>query len=352
MNSMNQYFSKIVDFTRAEHNIVQILTDSRFAGISFRPHFKTHRSAAVGELFRKAGVGKITVASLPMADYFAAHGWNDILIAIPANPALAAEYDELASKISLSLLIDSPYTLSLLLHTLKNPVRFCIKADAGYGRAGIKAEKHTSFLALIQMLVDSKKHIFGGIVSHFGNTYHASSAKEIVDINNNSLSKLKALKSFLEAETENACFLSIGDTPSLPHYTAEMLAEVDELRAGNFVYYDMMQVALGTCSVENIAVAFKTSVLSVYLDRSEALVHAGAVHLSKEKCNMPDGKAGFGAVVRLLPNGSIGEIVEDCFVDRISQEHGILRCTQEFFNEFKPGSSIGILPVHSCLVEG
>ncbi len=65
---------------------------------------------------------------------------------------------------------------------------------------------------------------------------------------------------------------------------------------------------------------------------------------------MPDGKAGYGAAVRLLPNGCIGEVVQNCFVDRISQEHGILRCSQEFFNEFSLGSTIGILPVHSCLV--
>lgn len=350
MNSLNQHSSKIVCFARAEQNIAQILTDTRFAKISFRPHFKTHRSIAVGELFRKAGVGKITVASLAMAEYFAANGWNDILIAIPANPALATEYDELAGKIDLSLLVDSPDSLSLLLHTLKNPIHFCIKADAGYGRAGIKTEKFASFFALIQTIANSKKHSFGGIVSHFGNTYHASSEQEIVDINNNSLAKLKTLKSFLEAETGNACFLSIGDTPSLPHYTTEMLAGVDELRAGNFVYYDMMQVALGTCRIQNIAMAFRTGILSVYPDRSEALVHAGAVHLSKEKCNMPDGKEGFGAVVRLLPDGSFGEVVENCFVDRISQEHGILRCNQKFFNEFHPGDTIGVFPVHSCLV--
>jgi D-serine deaminase-like pyridoxal phosphate-dependent protein len=350
MNSTTQHHSKTIDFGRVEQNIAQILTDSRFDGIAFRPHFKTHRSEAVGELFRKAGVGKITVASLPMAKYFAANGWDDILIAIPANPALANKYDELAGKINLSLLIDCRYSLTLLLQTLKNPIRFCIKADAGYGRAGIEAEKHASFLELIQMVEDSKKHRFGGIISHFGNTYHASSDQEIKDINLSSLSKLKSLKSFVESETGNACFLSIGDTPSLPYYTSEMLAGVNELRAGNFVYYDMMQVALGTCRIENIAMAFKTTVLSVYSSRNEALVHAGAVHLSKEKCLMPDGKAGYGAVVRLLPNGCIGEVVQNCFVDRISQEHGILRCSQEFFNEFSLGSTIGILPVHSCLV--
>ncbi len=248
MNSTTQHDSKTIDFGRVERNIAHVLTDLRFDGIAFRPHFKTHRSASVGEFFRKNGIERITVASLTMAEYFAANNWDDILIAIPANPALANKYDELAGKINLSLLIDCRYSLTLLLQTLKNPIRFCIKADAGYGRAGIEAEKHASFLELIQMVEDSKKHRFGGIISHFGNTYHASSDQEIKDINLSSLSKLK---SFVESETENACFLSIGDTPSLPHYTTEMLAGVNELRAGNFVYYDMMQVALGTCRIEN-----------------------------------------------------------------------------------------------------
>ena len=53
--------------------------------VRFRPHFKTHQSAAIGEWFRAEGVAAITTSSVEMATYFAEQGWNDITIAFPAN---------------------------------------------------------------------------------------------------------------------------------------------------------------------------------------------------------------------------------------------------------------------------
>ena len=145
------------------------------------------------------------------------------------------------------------------------------------------------------------------------------------------------------------CPVSIGDTPSLPHYTPEILKNVTELRPGNFVYYDMMQVSLGTCDINNIAIAVESDILSLYPQRNEVLINAGSIHLSKESCLMPDGKLGYGAIANINKK-SIGSVIENCFVDRISQEHGILRVCPAFFNEFHIGDSIGILPVHSCLI--
>jgi D-serine deaminase-like pyridoxal phosphate-dependent protein len=338
-----------IDCNRAKANLKAVFEDVRFSGVTFRPHFKTHQSIGAGMWFRIAAIEKITVSSLPMAEYFAAGGWNDILIAIPLNPNHIAQYDALASKIKLHLLADNLEILSIALSQIKNPVSFYLKADAGYGRAGWPAENTKEFLKAIQMISQNDRHSFSGILSHFGNTYAVKSAKEITEINLSSITRLRVLKEFLETQTGMPCPLSIGDTPSLPHYTPEMLKNISELRPGNFVYYDMMQVALGTCRINQVAAALEADILSVYPDRNEVLVHAGAVHLSKEACPMPDGKPGFGALVRLNED-SIGEVIEGCFVDRLSQEHGILRVTPEFFKEFNMSDTVGILPVHSCLM--
>jgi len=54
---------------------------ARQFGLHFRPHFKTHQAAALGDLFRAEDVTSITVSSLHMARYFARNGWRDITIA-------------------------------------------------------------------------------------------------------------------------------------------------------------------------------------------------------------------------------------------------------------------------------
>ncbi len=53
--------------------------------MDFRPHFKTHQSAEIGEWFKAEGIEKCSVSSLAMAQYFANAGWKDICVAIPFN---------------------------------------------------------------------------------------------------------------------------------------------------------------------------------------------------------------------------------------------------------------------------
>ena len=91
------------------------------AGVTFRPHFKTHQSAEIGEWFRAAGVTAITVSSVDMALYFARHGWNDITIAFPANLRQQRDLAELARQIHLGLLVESVETVQHLASMLDAP---------------------------------------------------------------------------------------------------------------------------------------------------------------------------------------------------------------------------------------
>jgi D-serine deaminase-like pyridoxal phosphate-dependent protein len=40
---------------------------------------------------------------------------------------------------------------------------------------------------------------------------------------------------------------------------------------------------------------------------------------------------------------------KNCFVRRISQEHGVISLPAEMMEQFKPGNLVGIVPVHTCL---
>jgi len=337
-----------IDHKRVRQNLERVFHNPLFSNINFRPHFKTHQSVETGRVFREFGIDKITVSSFPMAEYFANDGWQDIMIAIPINPADSGSYSKLADKISLHFLVDSAEAAEIAMNQIQNSVTFHIKCDCGYGRAGIPVQNKERFSEIIKLFSTYTNHDFGGLVSHFGNSYHLDE-KGIFDINLSGTSDLRNLKTYLETLHGLNCSISIGDTPSLRLYNDEILNEIDEIRPGNFVYYDVMQFLAGHCQITDIAAALEVPFLSLYPERNEVLVHGGAVHLSKESCPMPDGKIGYGVAIRLSENG-IGEVIQGAFVDRLSQEHGILRVQPGFFNEFKPGDSIGILPVHSCLM--
>ncbi len=67
----------ILDKEKCLRNIKTMLDKSRKHGLIFRPHFKTHQSAVIGNWFSEFGVTSITVSSVFMAEYFADNGWKE-----------------------------------------------------------------------------------------------------------------------------------------------------------------------------------------------------------------------------------------------------------------------------------
>ena len=67
----------LLDKEQVFSNIDKMASKAKATGVKFRPHFKTHQSAEIGNWFRDFGVTAITVSSLDMAIYFAKHGWAD-----------------------------------------------------------------------------------------------------------------------------------------------------------------------------------------------------------------------------------------------------------------------------------
>jgi D-serine deaminase-like pyridoxal phosphate-dependent protein len=139
---------------------------------------------------------------------------------------------------------------------------------------------------------------------------------------------------------------SYGDTPSCS--LAKSLSDFDEVRPGNFVYFDLMQHQLNACAFDDIAVAVACPVVSVYPYRNELIIYGGAVHLSNEYLADDNGRKIYGYIVRLNENGW-SDPIPGAYVSSPSQEHGIVRMETEELVRFKPGDVLGVLPVHSCL---
>src|SRR6056297_2517953 len=104
----------LIDPKKCKENISYMAQKASNKGLSFRPHFKTHQSAAIGQWFFDEGVRKITVSSVDMAKYFAAQNWNDILIAFPLNFNELEEINTLAEKIDLHLTLENEEGLEFL----------------------------------------------------------------------------------------------------------------------------------------------------------------------------------------------------------------------------------------------
>jgi len=334
----------LVNKAKVERNIRRMLEKAKRNEVIFRPHFKTHQLAEIGEIFRETGVDKITVSSVSMAEYFASHGWNDITIAFPVNLREMQQIDNLAGKIRLNLLVDSAFPAGELANSLHNKVGIFIELDNGYHRSGLLPEQTDETDKIIEITGKSDHLRFNGFLTHAGNTYSAKSKTEILSILQDTAHMMKALKEKYVSRFPDI-ILSYGDTPSCS--IADDLSTFDEIRPGNFVYYDVMQYQLGSCSLDDIAVAVACPVVSVYPERNELIIYGGAVHLSKEYIET-DGKKSFGLIVQLNGN-EWGDTIPGAYVSSVSQEHGIVKMPGKYIFRFRPGEVLGVLPVHSCL---
>ena len=334
----------IIDTLKVEQNINMMAEKARQSNTIFRPHFKTHQSDLVGKLFSKFGVDKITVSSVEMAQFFAANNWSDITIAFPVNPREIDEIIKLAADIKLNLLVESVYVLELLEEKLTGSVGIFIKIDVGYNRTGL-ATDDPEIEKIIEFLKSSTSMQFRGFLTHAGHTYHARSKGEILSILELAKQQLTKLKQKYITDFPDV-IISYGDTPSCS--MAKNCVGFDEIRPGNFVYYDVMQYHLGSCCLDDIAVVVACPVVAIHPQRKEVVIYGGAVHLSKEAIEGDNGFKMFGYVVKLTPSGW-GEPIPGAYVSDLSQEHGVVSMPGKDLNHFKPGDLLGILPIHSCL---
>ncbi len=336
----------LLDRRKAVRNIEKMAAKASKSGVRFRPHFKTHRSAAVGEWFRDVGVEAITVSSVDMAIYFAQHGWKDITVAFPANVLEVDKIDALAKEIELGLLVESAEVVRFLGQNLTTKANAWIKVDVGYGRTGILWDRADAVIELARQVETSGPLDFKGLLTHAGHSYHASSREELESIHRDSVDRLSELQHALQAVGFSQVELSIGDTPTCS--VVSDFGAVDEIRPGNFVFYDLKQARIGSCSEGQIAVAVACPVVAKHLERSEVILYGGAVHLSKESF-VADGVQIFGRVVPWEGDGW-GNALPDTYLSSLSQEHGVVRTSAAIVNQINVGDVLLVLPVHSCLL--
>ncbi len=136
----------ILNEERARRNIRRMAQKACDSKIRFRPHFKTHQSAAIGEWFREEGIFAITVSSLSMAAYFAGHGWEDITVAFPFNLREIEDLWDLGGRCHLELLVESVDVVDFLDSRYGREVDLWIKIDAGGNRAGIQCDNSAAIL--------------------------------------------------------------------------------------------------------------------------------------------------------------------------------------------------------------
>jgi len=344
-NSLMLKYSKIKSPTFAINTVVaRVNIENMIKKIpkscTFRPHFKTHNNKKTAELFRALGNNKITVSSIDMALYFRQIGFKDITIAFPTNTREQKKINKLCANTTVGLTFSNFESIKTLSEQDSFKANAWIEIDTGYQRSGISWNIFEQIEKSIKLINNSKSLTFLGFLNHNGSTYAFDNENDILQSTISSNEKMSQLKARF---SEFNPLISIGDTPGCSLMTN--FDRIDEIRPGNFVYYDLMMLQKGVCTFEDIAATVICPIIDINPERSQIVIHGGAVHFSKESIYVNE-QIVYGKAIK-----HIGKEISDLeeFVISLSQEHGIIRIENSDISKFKIGDLIEIIPVHSCL---
>lgn len=309
---------------------------------NFRPHFKTHQSAEIGEWFRDNGIHAISVSSVSMAEYFAQYGWSDILITVPVNIREMEQINNLASQINLNLLVDSVYTAKKLTQKLKFKVKVWVEIDTGSHRTGVPWKDTNQILQITTVVEKAQMLVLEGLLTYVGKSYQAINTDQIKNSFHEAIGYIDSVRTSIDSF--RALKISVGDTPSCS--VLQNFGYADELRPGNFVLYDMMQVHIGSCLMQDIAIGVACPIITKHIKRNEIVIYGGAAHLSKDFV-LVNGEKVYGKIALLTKNGW-KPIVNGNLI-KVSQEHGIVLTDRKICQQLEIGQLLVVLPAHACL---
>jgi D-serine deaminase-like pyridoxal phosphate-dependent protein len=330
----------VLDRAILQRNLVAMSRIARGHGVAFRPHLKTAKSAAVARLATAGEAGGITVSTLAEAEYFARHDFRDITLAAGVTPEKLDRAGDLARQgIEMTVITDDPVTAARIA-SHPAPVRALVEVDSGERRGGVAPD--SGALLVTARALGAR---LSGVLTHGGHSYLGRSVADMQRIAEEERAAAVFAAGRLR-EAGLACdVVSVGSTPTAIH--SQRMDGVTELRAGVYMFQDLFQAAIHSCTHEDIALTVLSSVIGRRPGENAVLLDAGALALSKDRST---GNTGADAGYGLVWDRNGRPVYGICRIERVYQEHGVaIGRTPLPFDQLQVGARVRVAPNHACL---
>ncbi len=327
----------LIDLDMVARNLDWMQKKADSHGIALRPHIKTHKIPDLALMQTRMGARGVTVAKISEAEVMAKAGIDDIFI---ANQIVTEEklnrLVALAKRVKLYVGLDSLAGARRLSETFSAAgltIDYLIEIDSGLNRCGVLPG--TDAVELFQAVDTLPALKFKGIFTHAGQVYGAGSLEEVKEVSQ--------LESTVLADTANGLrdlgvlpeMVSVGSTPTMKVWEGH--ESINEIRPGNYIFNDAMQVALGVAKLEDCALTVMATVIS-RPTKQRTILDAGSKVFALDKgVHGKDVISGFGMVLG-----------KKAVLERLSEEHGVMSVDAN--ENLEIGDMVRIIPNHACTV--
>ena len=339
----------LLDERKVAANIARMQARMNALGVAFRPHVKTAKCLEVARLQRAAGAQGITVSTLKEAQAFFAAGFDDILYAVSIIGSRLPQVQALREQgCGLKITVDSleaAQALAAYGQAQGHSFEVLIEVDTDGHRAGVLP--HSAALLEIGQALRTGGAQLAGVMTHAGASYNLYTEAELVAFAEQERSGCVTAAQRLREAGLPCAIVSVGSTPTA--LSAAHLQGVTEVRAGVYVFQDLVMAGVGVCTPEDIALSVLGTVIGHQPDKGWVLIDAGWMALSRDRGTQGqpvDRKYG-------LVCAEDGTALPEWIVSAANQEHGIVSrvdgaADASLRERFPLGSRLRVLPNHAC----
>jgi D-serine deaminase-like pyridoxal phosphate-dependent protein len=331
----------LLDEARMSHNIVRMQNRMEQLGVAFRPHVKTSKCLEVVRRQMAAGAHGITVSTLKEAEEFFRADVKDILYAVAIVPnKLDHALRLIRAGLRLTLLTESvAMARQIARHGADHGVVYdvLIEVDTDGHRSGIKPDDPLLLEVAAALLGGARLH---GVMTHAGASYDLNTPAALQAMAEQERARCVAAATHLRAAGHACAVVSVGSTPTA--LSAQHLDGVTEVRAGVYVFFDLVMAGVGVCAIEDIAISVLCTVIGHQAAQGWVITDGGWMAMSRD---MGHGDHGYGMVC-----DADGVPVPGLAFGKANQEHGVLQWSgvADITQRFPVGTSLRILPNHAC----
>nr|WP_314569234.1 DSD1 family PLP-dependent enzyme [uncultured Pseudomonas sp.] len=338
----------LIDVPRMQRNIQRMQQRMANLGVRLRPHIKTSKCLPVIEAQLAAGASGVTVSTLKEAEHCFTQGIRDVFYAVAIAPGKLPQALALRRKgCDLSVLTDSVAGAEIIVaFAQEHGERFevWIEIDCDGHRSGLAAEDPA--LLEVARVLSSGGMQLRGVMTHAGSSYELDSLEALQALAEQERALCVRAAERIRAGGLACPEVSIGSTPTA--LSALNLDGVTEVRAGVYVFFDLVMRNIGVCRADELALSVLTTVIGHQPDKGWIITDAGWMAMSRDRGTQRQRQDfGYGQVCT-----EAGDWIDGALVTGANQEHGIITLgaanSDAIAAHFPIGSRLRILPNHAC----